>query len=713
MEQDNREALRRRTMAHLQKRMMPSMEDFTEQQRVHHESVMRRQMLLDKLHLAKNRANEISGRRKIKTAGERGLIGGRMRGGFWGDIGRAFENAFDPNKNGFTQNVIKPVEQHVIKPIEQVVIAPVVNELTNPNSVLNQGINNAANSVANEFTNPNSVLRAGTEDAMRRLDNEFTNPDSVMRRGVENAFDPNKNGVGVAFQQVANEFNNPNSDFRRGVGAAAEVLKTTLEGPVKNFLQESFDPNRNGLGDAFRKFGKDTEAAFQEFGNKMASTFSKEEMDRAFAPLKSAFEKFGNATDTWFKSVDPMVWIIVASSVLTIAGTIASFGLAGPALVGANAALISAAGAAVTIGGKAALGRQIDPTDVAGLVLSLLPVPGVSVAAGQGANAVMRALSSVGQTAASMSKAQVALAAAQTINGIAAAQQTLPGGVNLSIGFGKHRRGKGMAIDFAQKIANMTKAEILENYEDEVEDYGEDDELTGGNWWEQYQKQPTIGLPYQKACPMNYDPVWDAQGTMYSNSCHAPDGVETFRYNPNPNPQPIQKPYMPSPYYEPLPFDPNSAGENWWNRLQPQPQLGLGGRKGGGLYEDASQYLDIISQYSQKEIKATIKQLVKDLLGEGYANDVITPFVDYVMGSLTGGAKKQTFGEEAWGSLTESWGGYILYNALYYLFKWFVLTGEQSSKLGMGRKGGIIPPHMRHQGTENNALRQLYDLRGR
>jgi len=543
---EHRQELRMRTAQRIQERAMPSMENFTEQQRLHHESVMRRQMLLAKLELAKQRVGEISGRRKIKSAGERGLIGGRLRGGFWGDIGRAFENAFDPNKNGFTQAVIAPIEQHVIKPIEQAVIAPVVNELTNPDSVMNRGINDAANKVANEFTNPNSVLAAGTSDVLRRIDNEFTNPDSVMRRGAENAFDPNKNGVGEAFKKVANEFDNPNSDFRRGVGAAAEVLKSTLEGPVRNFLMESFDPNKNGLGDAFRKFGRDTEAAFQEFGNKMASTFSKEEMERTFAPLKDAFERFGNATDTWFKSVDPMVWIIVASSVLTVAGTIASFGLAGPALMGANAALISAAGAAVTIGGKAALGRKIDPTDVAGLVLSLLPVPGVSAAAGAGSNAIFRTLSAIGQTAAGMSKAQVALAAAQTINGIAAAQQKLPGGLDLTIGFGKpRRRGKGMAMDFAEKIANITRHEILENYEDEIEDYGEDDELTGGSWQDamaQFGRQPA----YQKVCPMNFDPVYDAQGTMYSNSCHAPDGVQTFPYNPNPNPRPRPRPFMPT-----------------------------------------------------------------------------------------------------------------------------------------------------------------------
>lgn len=585
---EHRNEIRMRTARRIQERAMPSMESFTEQTRLHHESVMRRQMLLEKLQLAKDRANELSGRRKIKTASERGVDGSRMRGGNWWDV-------FDPNKNGVA-NAFDPNKNGVAQAVNQAVAA-VSNEFTNPNSVLAKGVTDAANKVANEFTNPNSVLSAGTTDALRRIDNEFTNPDSVMRRGAENAFDPNKNGVGVAFQKVANEFDNPNSDFRRGVGAAGEVLKSALEGPVKQFLQESFDPNKNGLGDAFRKFGKDTEAAFQDFGNKMASAFSKEEMERTFAPLKDAFEKFGNATDTWFKSVDPMVWIIVASSILTIAGTIASFGLAGPALMGANAALISAAGAAVTIGGKAALGRKIDPTDVAGLVLGLLPVPGVSVAAGQGSNAVFRALSAVGQTAAGMSQAQVALAGAKAINGIAAAQQSLPGGVNLNIGFGKHRRGKGMSMDFAQKIANLTKAEILDDVENDAEA-----ELTGGafNLQEAFAKfgeasRPTLGIPYQKICPMNYDPVWDARGTMYSNSCHAPDGVQTFPYNPNPNPRPIQKPYMPSP------FDPNMAyiggTPGFYKkpvvefygqpipmmRGEPSPSsnMGFGGRKGG------------------------------------------------------------------------------------------------------------------------------------
>ena len=561
MEQHNREALRRRTMAHLQNKMMPSMENFTEQQRLHHESVSRRNMLLWKLQHAKERAAEISGRRKIRTPSERG-VGGSLRGGNWWDVfdpnkngvSNAFSNAFDPNKNGFTQHVINPIvdtankvnneftnPQSLLNQGVNDAANKVANEFTNPNSLFNQGLNDAANKVANEFTNPNSVLNAGTADALRKIDNEFTNPDSAMRRGMENAFDPNKNGVNEAFRKVENEFNNPNSDFRRGVGAAAEVLKSTLEGPVKNFLEQSFDPNKNGLGDAFRKFGKDTEAAFLEFGNKMASTFSKEEMDRAFGPLKDAFEKFGNATDQWFRSVDPMVWVIVASSILTVAGTIASFGLAGPALVGANAALISAAGSAVMIGGKAALGHKIDPTDVAGLVLGLLPVPGASVVAGQGANAVLRTLNTIGATASNMTKAQLALAGAQAINGIASAQQSLPGGIDLSIGFGKYgkRRG-GKKMSFAERIAKATRDELYDETFDP-------DELTGGFFNSINMNMPSKQPSYKKICPKNYDPVYDARGKMYSNSCHAPDGVETFRYNPNPNPQPIKKPYMPSP----------------------------------------------------------------------------------------------------------------------------------------------------------------------
>jgi hypothetical protein len=173
-------------------------------------------------------------------------------------------------------------------------------------------------------------------------------------------------------------------------------------------------------------------------------------------------------------------------------------------------------------------------------------------------------------------------------------------------------------------------------------------------------------------------------------------------YDPSPPPtfgMPIRQ--RPRPIYDGMaytggtPYDPNTGmirqirGEPY-TEFAPSSNMGLGGRKGGGLYEDASQYLDIISQYSKGEIKSTIKQLTKDLLGEGYGNDLVNSFVDYVMGSLSGGAKKQTFGEEAWGSLTESWGGYILYNALYYLFKFYFLTLEQSSKLGMGRKGGRV-----------------------
>ena len=153
-----------------------------------------------------------------------------------------------------------------------------------------------------------------------------------------------------------------------------------------------FDPNKNGVNDAFRKFGEDTQAAFEEVGRKTKDAF-----DKMGAEAKAAFEQFARDAEGGLtqllgkefmdKMKDPEFWIEAAAifaqvgatvlGVLVTAGTLGMGAAAGAALIMAA----NMAGPAIRMIGKAAMGKPIDALDIVDMALSAIPAPGPGKAA--------------------------------------------------------------------------------------------------------------------------------------------------------------------------------------------------------------------------------------------------------------------------------------------------------------------------------------------
>jgi thiol-disulfide isomerase/thioredoxin len=170
-------------------------------------------------------------------------------------------------------------------------------------------------------------------------------------------------------------------------------------------LAKLFDPEKNGVAAALRKFGDDTKGAFEEIGRKTKDAF-----DKMGADAKAAFEKFardaeGNLTNLLGKEFmdkmkDPKFWIeaaaIMAQVGATILGVLVTAGTLGVGAA-AGAAIIMAgnmAAPAIRMIGKAAMGEPIDALDIADMALSAIPAPGPGKAAtsfiGKAAQAVIR-----------------------------------------------------------------------------------------------------------------------------------------------------------------------------------------------------------------------------------------------------------------------------------------------------------------------------------
>lgn len=170
-------------------------------------------------------------------------------------------------------------------------------------------------------------------------------------------------------------------------------------------LAKLFDPEKNGVAAAFRKFGDDTKGAFEEIGRKTKDAF-----DKMGADAKAAFEKFardaeGNLTNLLGKEFmdkmkDPKFWIeaaaIMAQVGATILGVLVTAGTLGVGAA-AGAAIIMAGNMvapAIRMIGKAAMGEPIDALDIADMALSAIPAPGPGKAAssliGKAAQAVIR-----------------------------------------------------------------------------------------------------------------------------------------------------------------------------------------------------------------------------------------------------------------------------------------------------------------------------------
>ena len=153
-----------------------------------------------------------------------------------------------------------------------------------------------------------------------------------------------------------------------------------------------FDPNKNGVNEAFRKFGEDTKGAFEEIGRKTKDAF-----DKMGADAKAAFEKFAKDAEGHLtgllgqefmdKMKDPKFWIeaaaIFAQVGATVLGVLVTAGTLGMGAA-AGAALIMAAnmvGPAIRMIGKAAMNEPIDALDIADMALSAIPAPGPGKAA--------------------------------------------------------------------------------------------------------------------------------------------------------------------------------------------------------------------------------------------------------------------------------------------------------------------------------------------
>ena len=168
-------------------------------------------------------------------------------------------------------------------------------------------------------------------------------------------------------------------------------------------LARAFDPEKNGVGAAFRKFGDDMKRVLEEVGNSIKNAF-----DRMGADIKKAFEDFAKDAESKFKQFgedfvnkmkDPDFWVEaigimaqIAAAAVSIAITVGTLG-AGSALAVGLMAAAQMAGPAAKMIADAARGRPIDVLDIVQLGISAATamVPGMSSTVGAmvktGANA--------------------------------------------------------------------------------------------------------------------------------------------------------------------------------------------------------------------------------------------------------------------------------------------------------------------------------------
>lgn len=151
--------------------------------------------------------------------------------------------------------------------------------------------------------------------------------------------------------------------------ATAEEIKKGFEDAfsANGPLAAAFDPEKNGVADAFRKFGEDTEAAFKDLGEKMEKAFDPNQNGVA-----DAFKKLGDdlaflGDDDWWRETmsDPDTYIFLIGTIASVAAMCVTGGLA--------AAALGAIGPTLNMINSAAKGESIDPLDIAGLALAIVP----------------------------------------------------------------------------------------------------------------------------------------------------------------------------------------------------------------------------------------------------------------------------------------------------------------------------------------------------
>jgi thiol-disulfide isomerase/thioredoxin len=170
-------------------------------------------------------------------------------------------------------------------------------------------------------------------------------------------------------------------------------------------LARAFDPEKNGVAAAFRKFGDDMKRVLEEVGNQI-----KEGFKRMGEAAKAAFEQMARDAEAKFKAFgddfvrmmkDPDFWVeaigimaMIGGAALSIAVSVGTLGIGAPAAAGIMAAAAMAGPAARMIA-SAAKNEPIDALDIAAIVVAgaTAAIPGMS---GMAATALK-----VGTTAAS------------------------------------------------------------------------------------------------------------------------------------------------------------------------------------------------------------------------------------------------------------------------------------------------------------------------
>jgi thiol-disulfide isomerase/thioredoxin len=199
----------------------------------------------------------------------------------------------------------------------------------------------------------------------------------------------------------------------RGRVNFAELGKAIESGLAETFGKDSafaklFDPEQNGVGAAFRKFGDDIKRVVEDVANKIKDGF-----DKMGADIKKAFEDFAKDAESKFKQFgddfvrmmkDPDFWVEaigimaqIAAAAVSIAITVGTLG-AGTGLAVGLMAAAQMAGPAAKMIADAARGRPIDALDIISLAASAATamVPGMSATVGAmvktGANAAKYAV---------------------------------------------------------------------------------------------------------------------------------------------------------------------------------------------------------------------------------------------------------------------------------------------------------------------------------
>ena len=156
-----------------------------------------------------------------------------------------------------------------------------------------------------------------------------------------------------------------------------------------------FDPEKNGVGEAFRKFGRDTQAAFEDVGKRFEKAFDPNQngvraaMENFAKVAEANLKQFGE--DFVNKCKDPDTWVQViticaqvAGAVLAAAIAVGTLGAGTGLAIGLGMAL-NAVGPAVKMIADGARGKPIDGLDIAMLALALIPpVPGAGTVMGEG-----------------------------------------------------------------------------------------------------------------------------------------------------------------------------------------------------------------------------------------------------------------------------------------------------------------------------------------